>query len=323
MASSSKNATNYPRSKYINVFWSKTQQKWNHRVKDPMTMKQKCGTHDNEAEAARAADMETVRLMRKYPDIDMNNKINFPGLVDMCELEDILMNDSDSDIETTPIPPVPPVPPVPEQHASRTPQTLPVPEQHASRTTPIPPVPEQQNSDPTTFAQKRKRSSVFEYSSVLWVVNRLYRSIGVRCPTQQDWESSFSAAAKNARCVLEQTQARFPDHDLDMERDFIQDADFGNWETGFVTHESVVELLKDVSIHVVRMNRHEVLSKSHETFLVYGTVPGKTQTQAVMVMDQRIHAPDIMNDRGKHITRPVEDLWNYFIVVTDAYYIVE
>ena len=164
---------------------------------------------------------------------------------------------------------------------------------------------------------------MFEYSSVLWVVNRLYRSIGVRCPTQQDWESSFSAAAKNARCVLEQTQARFPDHDLDMERDFIQDADFGNWETGFVTHESVVELLKDVSIHVVRMNRHEVLSKSHETFLVYGTVPGKTQTQAVMVMDQRIHAPDIMNDRGKHITRPVEDLWNYFIVVTDAYYIVE
>jgi hypothetical protein len=134
---------------------------------------------------------------------------------------------------------------------------------------------------------------------------------------------SFSSAAKNVRLVLYQTQARFPKHDLDMERDFIQDTDFGNWDTGLVTHESVVALLERASIQVVRVHRHEVLTKSHETFVVYGTVQGKTSTQAVVVMDQRIHAPDIRNNRGKHITLPVEDLWNYFAVVTEAYYVLE
>ena len=288
MTGASKTTTSYPRSQFTNVFWSKTQQKWNYRVKDPVTMKQKCGTHDDETEAARAADMEIVRLMHKYPELDMHNKINFPGLVDMTELEDLLLNDSDDEA------------PVPAPDPSTTPVPAPV-----------------QESVP-----KRKRAPVME-NDVRWVVDRLYRSLGVRSPTQQDWEASFSSAAKNVRLVLEQTQARFPNHDLDMERDFIQDTDFGNWETGLVTHESVVALLERASIHVVRVHRHEVLTKSHETFVVYGTVQGKTSTQAVVVMDQRIHAPDIRNNRGKHITRPVEDLWNYFAVVTEAYYVLE
>lgn len=346
--------TRYPKSKYHNVFWSKTQQKWNYRVKNPVTQKQKCGTFDDEEEAARNADLEVVRLMRDYPDMDLFHKINFPGLLELSKLEHML---NESDLDDVEI-----IEPNEEEHDEsdssstddsdddsdteevtepRRRRNLPA---HRNNNLPVKRMRrslQQEQESPQTVAdavpankqpqeqeQERQQTVTVEATtppepqhSVPWAVARLYRHFGLPQPTRQAWTDSFSTAANTARASLQDIQSRFPTNDFDTERELIDDTNFGNWDTGFFSHESVVSLLTS-SFRLIRVRRLEILTTSHETFLVYGTVFDKTHPQAVVVMDQRIHAPDIKNDRGKHITRPVTELWSYFLVVTEAYYVV-
>lgn len=337
--------TLYPKSKYHNVFWSKTQQKWNYRVKNPVTLKQKCGTFDDEEEAARNADLEVVRLMRDYPDMDLFNKINFPGLLELSKLENMLNetdvepnekeeehdeSDSSSDDESCEDSETEEVE---EQQRRR--RSLPA-RRNNNNNLPVKRMRRslQQEQQPTATAapaeqqqqapaeqQQQQQAPAEQEHSVPWAVARLYRHFGLPQPTRQAWTDSFSTAANTARASLQDMQALFTTNDFDTERELIDDIDFGNWNTGFFSHESVVALLTS-SFHLIRVRRLEILTTSHETFLVYGTVFDNTHPQAVVVMDQRIHAPDIKNDRGKHITRPVTELWSYFLVVTEAYYVV-
>lgn len=343
--------TLYPKSKYHNVFWSKTQQKWNYRVKNPVTQKQKCGTFDDEEEAARNADLEVVRIMRDYPDTDLFNKINFPGLLELSKLENML-NESDSDdveiiepneeehdegdsssddssddsdAEEVTEPPRRRSPPrrnnnLPVKRMRRSLQGQERQQTVVADAVPAKKQPQQEQERQQTVTVEATTPPEPQHS-VPWAVARLYRHFGLPQPTRQAWTDSFSTAANTARASLQDMQALFTTNDFDTERELIDDTDFGNWDTGFFSHESVVSLLTS-SFRLIRVRRLEIITTSHETFLVYGTVFDKTHPQAVVVMDQRIHAPDIKNDRGKHITRPVTELWSYFLVVTEAYYVV-
>lgn len=343
--------TLYPKSKYHNVFWSKTQQKWNYRVKNPVTQKQKCGTFDDEEEAARNADLEVVRIMRDYPDTDLFNKINFPGLLELSKLENML-NESDSDdveiiepneeehdegdsssddssddsdAEEVTEPPRRRSPPrrnnnLPVKRMRRSLQGQERQQTVVADAVPAKKQPQQEQERQQTVTVEATTPPEPQHS-VPWAVARLYRHFGLPQPTRQAWTDSFSTAANTARASLQDMQALFTTNDFDTERELIDDTDFGNWDTGFFSHESVVSLLTS-SFRLIRVRRLEIITTSHETFLVYGTVFDNTHPQAVVVMDQRIHAPDIKNDRGKHITRPVTELWSYFLVVTEAYYVV-
>ena len=55
-------ADEYPKSRYVHVYWSDKQNKWNVRVKHPVTKKQKCGSFVDEIDAAKDADTKLYQL---------------------------------------------------------------------------------------------------------------------------------------------------------------------------------------------------------------------------------------------------------------------
>jgi hypothetical protein len=67
----------FPRSRYKHVYWSARQNKWNVRVKHPITKKQQCGTFVDELEAAMFADTQLFQLYSVQPSLKDKLQFNF------------------------------------------------------------------------------------------------------------------------------------------------------------------------------------------------------------------------------------------------------
>ena len=67
----------FPKSRYEHVYWSDKQNKWNVRVKHPITKRQKCGSFVDEIDAARDADNKVFLLYSQDPSIRDRLVFNF------------------------------------------------------------------------------------------------------------------------------------------------------------------------------------------------------------------------------------------------------